>query len=130
VKLLRDGVEQDMAVKLAEVPDDQARARGAVPQDRGLNALDGVEVQDLNYQVLRQLGLPSNTKGAVITQVAPGSPAAEAGLAPGDVIQEVDRARVLSAADFDRAVRRASGHTVLLLVNRGGNTLYVAIEPR
>jgi S1-C subfamily serine protease len=49
---------------------------------------------------------------------------------PGDVIQEVDRVRISSVGDFDRAMRRGPGHTVLLLVNRGGNTRYVAIEPR
>jgi S1-C subfamily serine protease len=51
-------------------------------------------------------------------------------LAPGDVIQEVDHARIASVGDFDRAMRRGPGHTVLLLVNRGGSTRYIAIEAR
>jgi serine protease Do len=130
LKLLRDGAPKEIAVKLSEVPGDQARGRTAAPRDFGSNALDGVSVDELDYQTLRQLGLPSNTKGVVVTQVDPGSPAAEAGLASGDVIQEVDRARVGTVGDFQRAVSRAPGHTVLLLVNRGGSTRYVAVEPR
>ncbi|MBZ5603708.1 MAG: DegQ family serine endoprotease [Acidobacteriia bacterium] len=130
VKLLRDGAEKNVAVKLSEVPGDQVRTRPAPSRDYGSNALDGVSVQDLDYQTLRQLGLPSNMKGVVVTQVDPGTSAGEAGLTPGDVIVEVDRARVASVGDFERAVRRAPGHTVLLLVNRQGSTLYVAIEPR
>ncbi len=130
VKFLRDGVEKTVSVKLTEAPGEQARARSNAAPDRGLNALDGVAVEDLDFQITRQLGLPASTRGVVITQVAPGTPAAEAGLVPGDVIQEVDRSRVLSAADFERAVRRASGHTVLLLVNREGSTRFVAVEPR
>jgi S1-C subfamily serine protease len=51
-----------------------------------------------------------------------------AGLREGDVIQEVNRMTIHSAADFDRAVRNAGSGTVLLLVNRGGLTQYVAIQ--
>ena len=130
LKYLRDGVEKNASVKLTEVPGDPARTRTAPARESAMNALDGVFVQDLDYQTLRELGLGQGTQGVVVAQVNPGSAAAEAGLAAGDVIQEVDRQRVLSAADFDRAVRRASGHTVLLLVNRGGATRYVAVEPR
>jgi serine protease Do len=130
LKLLREGSEKTVAVKLAESPTDQARTRMPAPRENSASALDGVNVEDLDYQILRQLGLSSNTRGVVITEVVPGSPAGEAGLAVGDVIQEVDRTRVNSTADFDRAIRRSAGHTVLLLVNRGGSTRYVAIEPR
>jgi serine protease Do len=87
-------------------------------------------VEDLNYEYLRELRLSSSTKGVVVTDVANGSPAAMAGLQSGDVIQEMDREKITSAADFDRAMRRSAGRTVLLLVNRGGATRYLAVEPR
>ena len=69
-----------------------------------------------------QLRLSAMTRGVVVTDVAQGTPAAWSGLQPGDVIQEVDHARVNTTNDFDRALRRAPGHTVLLLVNRQGGT--------
>jgi len=68
--------------------------------------------------------------GVTVTDVAEGSPAAQAGLREGDVIQEVNRGRVSSVSDFDRAVRNAGGGTTLLLVNRNGYTMYLAIQAR
>jgi serine protease Do len=131
VKLLRDGREQTLAVKLGELPNDGQRGSAVGPGgDRGSNGLDGVSVAELDAQTLQQLRLPAGTRGVVATEVADGSAASAAGLEAGDVIQEVDRVRIGSVGDFDRAIRRSPGHTVLLLVNRGGNTRYVAIEPR
>jgi serine protease Do len=66
----------------------------------------------------------------VVTDVAENSPAAQAGLRQGDVVQEVNHARVSSVGDFDRAVHNTSGGTTLLLVNRGGYTMYLAIQAR
>ena len=129
LNVLRDGAEKTFSVKLGELPVDQARASSA-GSDTGTDALEGVAVQDLDYQTLRQLQLPGSTKGVVVTDVAPGSAAAEAGLQPGDVIQEVDHNAVTNSNDFNRAIRRSAGHTVLLLVNRGGSNLYIAVEPR
>jgi serine protease Do len=128
-KLLRDGVEKNIAVKLSELPADQGRARPA-RSGNDSNALDGVSEQDLDYRTLRELDLPQSTKGVVVTSVADGSPAAEAGIRPGDVVQEVDRVRIANMNDFERAMRRSPGRTVLLLINRGGSTRYMAVEPR
>ena len=130
LKLLRDGAEKTISVKLTELPADQTRKASPGGDDNGGSALDGVSVQDLDYQAARQLDLPPSTKGVVVTDVADGSPAAEAGLQSGDVIQEVDHARISSVNDFDRAMRRSPGRTVLLLVNRRGSTTYLAVEPR
>ncbi len=94
------------------------------------SALSGVSVQNLDAQIARQLRLSAMTRGVVVTDVAQGTPAAWSGLQPGDVIQEVDHARVNTTNDFDRALRRAPGHTVLLLVNRQGGTVYLAVQPR
>jgi len=128
MKLLRNGVEQTVAVKVAEQPvSAQGEESGA---SNASNARDGVSVQDLNPRILSELKLPPMTKGVVVTDVADGSPAAVAGLRSGDVIQEVDRGQVASVADFDSALRKSAGRAVLLLVNRGGNTLYLAIEPK
>jgi serine protease Do len=130
VKLLRDGVEHTASVKLIENPNDTAPTQPRETSGGSVNALDGVRVEDLNPGYLRQLQMPPSTKGVVITQVAGGSPAAGAGLQSGDVIQEVDREKINSLADFDRAIRRSPGRTVLLLVNRGNRTGFFAIEAR
>jgi serine protease Do len=68
--------------------------------------------------------------GVVIQSVRPGSPAEDAGLAPGDVILEVDRRPVTSADQFVGAVHANSeGKDMLLLVWSKGSTSYRTIRP-
>jgi serine protease Do len=129
-KLLHDGAERAVSVKLAELPSQPQPGGSSGSSGGGGSPLDGVSVDDLNPQILRELRLPAATRGVVVTDVANGSPAAEAGLQSGDVIQEVDRTRITNVNDLDRVLRRAAGHNVLLLVNRAGNTGYIAIEAR
>ena len=134
-KLLHDGAEKTVPVKLAELPDQAQRegpnvGGGGGSRGRGPSALNGVMVQNVDSETLRELNLPPTTKGVVVTDVADGSPAATAGLQSGDIIEEVDRGRVTNVDEFERALRRASGSNVLLLVNHGGNVRYIAIEPR
>ena len=130
LKIVRDGASKTIPVKLIEYPNETAQNRGVDNGNSGSTALDGVSVDELDGQTLRELGLPSTTRGVVVTQVADGSPASTADLERGDVIQEIDHARISSVADYNRAVGRAMGHTMLLLVNRQGNTRYIAVEPR
>ena len=67
-----------------------------------------------------------NSTGVVVTGISPSSPAADSGLRKGDVIQEVNRQPVKNTADFERAMRNSKEES-LLLVNRQGHTLYVAV---
>jgi serine protease Do len=134
-KLLHDGAEKTVSVKLAELPEQAQRegpnvGGGGGSRGRGPSALNGVMVQNVDSETLRELNLPPTTKGVVVTDVADGSPAAMAGLQSGDIIEEVNRGRVTNVDEFERALRNASSRTVLLLVNHGGNVTYIAIEPR
>jgi len=124
VKLLRDGTERAVSAKLAELPTETARAGAepGVPQ----TGMDGVSVEDVSARDARQLGLPANTNGVVVTSVDPSSQAAVNGLRRGDVILEVNRKPVRTTADFEQAIKRSAAET-LLLVNRQGNTLYLAV---
>jgi serine protease Do len=124
LKVLRSGSERQMTVKLGELPGKVERASN--DQGRSEGALQGVAVDDLDRQTARELGLPANAAGVVVTGISPSSPAASSGLRQGDVIQEVNRQPVKSTADFERAVRNTKEET-LLLVNRRGNTLFVAV---
>ena len=83
------------------------------------------KIQSEPPELARELKVPARTAGVVVTEVASGSKAAESGLRRGDVIQEVNRKPVENKEQFDAAMRR-SGENPLLLVNRQGNTLFVA----
>ena len=62
-----------------------------------------------------------------MADVDPAGPAAEAGIRRGDLIVEVDRTEVKSAESL-AAKLGATKKSALLLVRRGDNTLYVALE--
>ncbi|MDA1185534.1 MAG: DegQ family serine endoprotease [Acidobacteria bacterium] len=122
--VIRDGRERSLSVTLDELPSDPRI--GERSPTRG-ETLRGINVQDLTPQLTRQLGLPRSTVGVLVADVAPGSVAARAGLARGDVIQEVNRRAVNSTAEFDRAVGDTTDE-VVLLVNRDGRTRYVVLD--
>jgi len=123
LKVLRNGSERDMAVKLGVLPTDKEQASVEIANPEG--ALEGVSVGNVTDEAVQQLGLPANTKGVVVTDIDPSSPVADSGLRQGDVIQEVNHQPVTNVTDFDRAVRKA-GKDPLLLVNRQGSTLFIA----
>jgi serine protease Do len=124
LKVFRGGAERQVAVKLAELPVKEASVRSEPAGARSV--LSGVAVEDVDAQTARQLGLPANTAGVVVTKISPSSPAVDSGLRRGDVIQEVNRQPVRNTSDFERAMRDSKDQT-LLLVNRQGSTLYVAV---
>jgi serine protease Do len=126
--ILRDGNPQDITAKLGEAPARNAQAGGQGQSQSG-GALEGVQVDNLTPDIIQQLRLPANTHGVVITNVAGGSAAAEAGLQRGDVIQEVNRHPVRNLSDFNNAVNQSGKQPVLLLVDRGGSSTYIVIQP-
>jgi serine protease Do len=127
LRLLRDGSEQEVSVTLGELPSDGQQAGAS--QSTG-SPLEGVTVDELTPQVPRQLGLPGDVRGVLITDVQPDSAAADAGLTRGDVIQEVNRQPVGSVSEFRRAVSQAGDEPILLLVNRRGNSFFMIVEGR
>ncbi len=124
VKVLRAGAEKTFNVKLAEMPTETATAEKSDSSPEG--SMQGISVEDVSARTARQLGLPANASGVVVTNIDPNSAAAESGLKRGDVIQEVNHQPVKSASDFERAIR-SSKDNALLLVNRQGSTLFIAV---
>lgn len=92
--------------------------------------MKGVQVDELTPQLRRELDLRPGIKGVVVTDVSPDSPAGDAGLRRGDVIEEINREPVESVSDYRRAVRRAGNQSIVLLVNRNGNTNFLVVEPQ
>jgi len=127
LKIIRDGKTQEIAVKLGELPE---KAQAASAEGGENETLSGVRVEALTPQIARQLRLNPATQGVVVDDVAESSAAADAGLRRGDVIEQVDRKPVTSAAAFEHAAREAGQNPVLLLVNRQGNTSFVLIQPQ
>ncbi len=125
LKVLRDGKVQDVAVQLGEFPSKEERASAG---ERSESGLEGVSVSSLTPETAQQLKLPETTKGVVVDEVSPASRAADAGLQSGDVIQEVNHQAVKTVKDFSQAVSASKKDApVLLLVDRGGSTMFLAV---
>jgi serine protease Do len=85
---------------------------------------------DLNADARQQLNVPADVHGAAIADVRPGSPAEDAGLQPGDVVEEVNRKPVASAEQFANAVHGTpAGKDILLLVWSKGNSSFRVVHP-
>jgi serine protease Do len=129
--LLRGGTSLERTVTLAERPQERGgqtpkgdRQEGASQQKLGL------AVQDLTPEIAQQLGFKNET-GAVVVEVVPGSPADDAGLETGDLVQEINRVPVRTARDFERLARGLhSGDAVALLVRRGQGTHFLSLKVR
>jgi serine protease Do len=118
--VLRDGRTSTVKVKVGEYPS------GAPSQ--GAHAPVGIALQTLTPDIAESLGLDAGTKGAVITEVVPGSAAARAGLAAGDVIREIDKKPVVTAEDAVAAMR-VGKETHLLRITNAAGTRFVALTP-
>ena len=123
LKVLRNGTQSDMMVKLGELPGTEAQAKAEEGTSEG--ALQGVTLENLTSESASQLGLPPTTKGVVVTDISPSSPEADSGLQPGDVIQEVNHQPVKNVTELNQALHKADKNP-LLLVNRKGSTLFIA----
>jgi serine protease Do len=126
LEVRRDGKTQNLTVNLGELPE-KAEKFGQGEKPSG--ALEGVDVETLTPEIAQQLDLPAGTRGVVVGSVDSSSAAAASGLSRGDVIQEVNHKPVHNTEEFRQALAGAEGKPVLLLVNHGGVTGYMVIEP-
>ncbi len=127
----RNGSQQQVRVRLgtltAESAEEGAGQQGGEPASGGKL---GISVEPLTPEIASQLRLRRGTQGVVIDSVDPDGPAAEQGLQQGDVIQEVNRQPVRSPEDLRSALQKSGNRPVLLLINRGGQTVFVTVTPR
>ena len=130
---IRDGKSMKFAVTLGSRPTEGSltgsNSNSPNQGEKAGGALQGVQVENLTPDIAQQLQLPASTKGVVVSSVDDSSPAAEAGLQQGDVIQSVDKQPINNEGDFNRLMGKA-GKSVLLLVNRGGRTVFMVVESK
>lgn len=106
-------------------PDDEAPTKLAeTDRQRKL----GLSVRPLTSPIARDLGL-AVTEGVLVGDVVERGRAAEAGIETGDVIVEIDRQPVRTVEDLTARVNKhATREPIVMLVNRDGHTLFVAVS--
>ncbi len=137
VVVWRSGHEVTLTVTLGELPDDSktvvASANPAQPapvkpiEIAGL----GVRIDTITADTRDRFQLPADQKGVVITDVAPGSAAADKGLKAGDVIVEVQQEEVSTPADVTERVerfRKSGRKSVLMLIQTGDGLHWVPLS--
>jgi len=123
LQYVREGKAGTAQVTLGELPDEDARASEQQPSGKV-----GLALQTLTPDVAASLGIDRATKGAVVTDVVAGSPAEKAGLKPGDVIVEVNRAPVGTAEQTVEALANQKGNGHLLRVRSANGTRFVTVK--
>lgn len=131
LSIVRDGKEQQVNAKLGELTAESAAPQrspgggGNASGDRHI----GVSVEPLTAALADELGVRKGTQGLVVRSIDPRGPAARAGVQPGDVIVQVNRQPVRSASEIGTALKGASSRPSLLLINRGGQSLFLTVNP-
>jgi serine protease Do len=127
VKVLRDGHEKELTVKIGEQPGETKIAKA--DSNDGEYAFAGVAVADLDRDTAKELGIKGKAQGVVVTSVEPDSGADKAGLMPGDVIREINRQPVKSVKEFEKLSSSVKkGDNVLMLINRRGASLFLSAK--
>lgn len=123
VKLLRDGKAQTLMVTIGELPASLQKIGKEFD-----NSLKGVQVQDLTPDNRKELNVPRQVNGVVVTNIEDGS-AVEGVLMRGDIILQVNKNRIASLKDYEKVASAIkSGEDILLLIFRNGSTFYATVS--
>jgi serine protease Do len=121
LKIWRDGREITKRVKLGELPPSKQAATGQSGQGTHSEPRWGLQLSDLPPDLKHE-----SEKGALVTLVQPDSPAADAGVRPGDVIVDVQGDEVGSAEQARKLLQSAKS-PVRLRVLREGHGLFLVL---
>jgi len=135
VQVLRDGKPTRLDVTLKQMPGDftpalkRAMKQPSAPAtEQEYNEL-GLEVMGLDSEEAAKLDLSDDASGVLVGSVKAGSPASEAGLRSGDIIEKVGSQRVSSPDEFAEAIKELSlENGIALLVSRGGNNQFIVLK--
>jgi serine protease Do len=128
VKVIRDGKEVSLEVKLARRDDDEDRM--AESDDGTVQPFKlGITVQDMTKELAERMGREEE-EGVLVTDVDSGSAADKAGIQRGDIIIELNREEIEKIDDFRAALKKAEKEDKLLfLVQRGQGNRFIVVTP-
>jgi len=124
VKVLRKGKEKTLTVVLGELQEEG----GAISRRKEAEGDLGLTVQEITPQLRKQLGL-GKEGDLIVSDVEPGSNAAQAGIRRGDVVLEINQSKVSDLSSYRKALDNASDKkSALLLVKRGDVSIYIIVQ--
>jgi S1-C subfamily serine protease len=125
IEIVRDGKTQTIEVVLGE------RTATAMGEESSpAAAFLGITVQELTSEIAAQSGYRMN-QGVLVAAVAADSPAEQAGIKAGNLIEQVARKEVHNVAEYNAAVEAArSLPTVALRLRSGKSVAYVVLPTK
>jgi serine protease Do len=128
LEIYRDGKRKTIDVEIEELENETvAGDHPAAQLDQGV----GMTARTLTPEIAQQLGIEGDAKGAVVTEVEPFGPAADAGIRQGDVIVQVQNVPVRSAEELRRELGKADlekGARVVVL--SGGSRRFAVLKSK
>jgi serine protease Do len=129
LEVQRNGKDMTLTANIAEMQENQQQAEAQTSAHPEKTASLGLQLAPLDPALRREFRIPRNAEGAVVTAIAPDSPAASLGIEPGDVIESVDQQPVKTpqqaAEALDQAAKKGN---ILLLLNRHGSSQFVGLS--
>jgi len=120
----RNGKEEIITVAIGRLPTKSKQKSQPVKPELDI----GLTVQKLTDELANQLGYKGR-KGVIILSIEPGSPADDAGLKPGMLIEQVGKKPVTTEDEFLNEVKKESEKgTILMLIRNKDYTEYVTIK--
>ncbi|KIC43435.1 serine protease [Ruegeria sp. ANG-R] len=125
--VLRNGKEEQIDLTIGQHQAASAAA-DSVAEDKFEGSSLGVTVAPLTETARAEIGVAENVDGVVVTDLKPESPAAKAGLQRGDVIVRLGNLDTATPDALKEALKSEKTDPALVLINRGGNQIFVAVE--
>jgi Do/DeqQ family serine protease len=121
LSIVRDGKPITIEVTTTSMPD-----KPEAVKEKEIEEKLGVEVQELTPQLAARYRISSEIKyGVIVISVEEGSPADDMGLQEGDVILEINRKKIETIKDFEKAVKDINLEKgIVFRLHRRGNTFY------
>ena len=116
--VLRNGKREKIPAEVARRPGAEEMLAVGGPRDLGLS-WRGMRLEPLTEELRTQTGLKTNDRGAFVKEVKDGSPAADAGIVPGMVIDQVGDKRIASVREFTAAVTAVDGPCMVHIIGLG-----------
>jgi serine protease Do len=130
-EIFRDGKKRTIEVILGEIDKGENQKTGSKPKQEPSSTVKtskqmGITAAVIDNEIQKQFKLRSN-EGLIVLNVERGSLGARLGLQPGDVILEVNRAKMKTLEDWNR-VMGEKNKSLGILMSRDGQTLFISVE--
>lgn len=124
LSIVRDGKPMTIEITTSAMPD-----KAELQKEKEGEEKLGARLQELTPQLATRYRITGIKQGVVVTAVEDGSFADEMGLQEGDVILEINRKKIESLKDFDKAMKEASVEKgILFQIHRKGSSFYLTFK--